>query len=158
MARWTRRTFLNTGLAAGAGIIGTRMHGWDLLAAAQGGPGFPDEILNPIEVIGDEAVPIVGRLPGARRMYVLPADQGEFHLVGSQVVKRIARSQETSGVAGVYEASGFSGRSGATMPRHRHLGSHAALLVFAGELAGADGQRWTLRGDFANIPAGTPHA
>ena len=70
---------------------------------------------------GDDAVPIVGRLPGARRMYMLPADQGEFHLVGSQVIKRIARSQETSGVAGVYEATSFSGRSGATMPRHRHL-------------------------------------
>ena len=66
-------------------------------------------------------MPIVGRLPGARRMYVLPADQGEFHLVGSQVIKRIARSQESSGVAGVYEATSFSGRSGATMPRHRHL-------------------------------------
>jgi len=160
MARWTRRTFLNTGLAAGAGILGNRTHGWDLLAAAQGAPGFPDEILNPIEVTGEEAVPIVGRLPGARRMYVLPADLGEFHLVGSQVVKRIARSQETAGVAGVYEATSFSGRSGATMPRHRHLGSHAALLVFAGELElELDGQRWTLmRGDFANIPAGTPHA
>ena len=85
--------------------------------AAQSAASFPDEILNPTEVSGEEAVPIVGRLPGARRMYVLPNDQGEFHLAGSQVIKRIARSQETSGVAGVYEATRFSGRAGATMPR-----------------------------------------
>jgi quercetin 2,3-dioxygenase len=80
--------------------------------------------------------------------------------VGSQVIKRIARPQETAGVAGVHEATRFSGRSGASMPRHRHLISHAALLVFSGELElELDGRRWTLmRGDFANIPAGTPHA
>src|SRR6187402_768210 len=158
---WNRRTFLNTTLAAGAGVLGSQVRGLSLLAAGlQGGPNFPDEILNPVEVSGEEAVPIIGRLPGARRMYMLPADQGEFHVVGSQVIKRISRSQETSGVAGVHEATSFSGRSGAAMPRHRHLTSHAALLVFAGELElELDGRRWTLmRGDFANIPAGTPHA
>jgi quercetin 2,3-dioxygenase len=165
MANWNRRSFLHTGLAAGAGVLGTRLAGpFGWLEAAQVGAQapviFPDEILNPVEVSGAEAVPIIGRLPGARRMYMLPADQGEFHLVGSQVIKRIARSQETGGVAGVYEATSFSGRTGATMPRHRHLTSHAALLVFAGELElELDGKRWTMmRGDFANIPAGTAHA
>ena len=111
MARWTRRTFLNTGLAAGAGVIGARMHGWDLLAAAQGGPGFPDEILNPIEVTGDEAVPIVGRLPGARRMYVLPADQGEFHLVGSQVVPQLVGPGREHGVLLVLDEWPWRGRA-----------------------------------------------
>ena len=161
MGEWNRRTFLNTSLAASAGLIGSQARGLGLLAAGlQGGANFPDEILNPVEVSGEEAVPIIGRLPGARRMYMLPSDQGEFHLVGSQVIKRISRSQETSGVAGVHEATRFSGPSGATMPRHRHLTSHAALLVFSGELElELDGRRWTLmRGDFANIPAGTPHA
>ena len=160
MSQWNRRTFLNTGLAAGAGALGSQLSGLQLLAAGLQGGNFPDEILNPIEVSGDDAVPIIGRLPGARRMYMLPADQGEFHLVGGQVIKRIARSQETSGVAGAHEATSFSGRSGATMPRHRHLTSHAALLVFSGELElELDGRRWTLmRGDFANIPAGAPHA
>ena len=160
MGHWNRRTFLTTGLAAGAGVAGSQGRGLELLAAAlQGGASFPDEILNPVEVSGEEAVPIVGRLPGARRMYMLPNDQGEFHLVGSQVLKRISRSQETSGVAGVHEATRFSGRTGAAMPRHRHLTSHAALLMFSGELElELDGRRWTLmRGDFANIPAGTPH-
>ncbi len=162
MSVWNRRTFLSSSVAIGAGVVGVRFGG-PLSLLAQGGPdlsGIPAEILEPVEVSGDEAVAIVGRLPGARRMYMLPADQGEFHLIGSQVARRIARGVETAGVSGVHEAIGFSGRSGATMPRHRHLSSHGALLVFSGELElELDGRRWTLmRGDFANIPAGTPHA
>jgi quercetin 2,3-dioxygenase len=160
MGSFNRRVFLKTGAAVGAGVLGAHAtRPLDLLASALQA-GFPEEILNPVEVSGEEAVPIVGRLPGARRMYMLPADQGEFHLLGGQVVKRIARSNETSGVAGVHEVTSFSGRSGASMPRHRHLTSHSALLVFSGELElELDGRRWTMRrGDFANIPAGTPHA
>ena len=133
MGQWNRRTFLNTSLFAGAGVLGSQLRGLGILAAGrQTGANFPEEILNPVEVSGEEAVPIIGRLPGARRMYMLPADQGEFHVVGSQVIKRISRSQETSGVAGVHEATSFSGRNGAAMPRHRHLTSHAALLVLLG--------------------------
>jgi quercetin 2,3-dioxygenase len=163
MSVWNRRAFLSSGVALGAGLVGTRLGGSLNLLASQGGPGLsgvPDEILNPVEVSGEEAVPIVGRLPGARRMYMLPANSGEFHLIGSQVARRIARGLETGGVSGVHEAISFSGRSGAAMPRHRHLSSHGALLVFSGELElELDGRRWTLmRGDFANIPAGTPHA
>lgn len=163
MSVWNRRAFLGSSMALGAGLVGARMGGPLSLLAAQAGQdpaAFPDEILNPVEVSGEEAVAVVGRLPGARRMYMLPADQGEFHLIGSQVAKRIARGLETAGVSGVHEAISFTGRSGATMPRHRHLSSHGALLVFSGELElELDGRRWTLmRGDFANIPAGTPHA
>ncbi len=124
--------------------------------AAQQPANFPDEILNPVEVSGEEAVPIIGRLPGARRMYVLPADRGEHHLVGSQVMTRIARPIETGNV---HELVTFAGRSGATMPRHVHLSSHAALLVLSGEVElELNDQRWRMmRGDFANLPAGTPH-
>src|SRR4029453_17473423 len=94
MANWNRRSFLHTGLAAGAGVLGTRLAGpFGWLEAAQVGAQapviFPDEILNPVEVSGAEAVPIIGRLPGARRMYMLPPDQGEFDVVGSQGIKRI---------------------------------------------------------------------
>jgi quercetin 2,3-dioxygenase len=108
MSVWNRRAFLSSGVALGAGLVGTRLGGSLNLLASQGGPGLsgvPDEILNPVEV-------------------------------------------------------SVSGRSGAAMPRHRHLSSHGALLVFSGELElELDGRRWTLmRGDFANIPAGTPHA
>ena len=78
--------------------------------------GVPDEILNPVEVSGAEAEPVMGKLPGQKRMYVLPTDAGEFHLVGSQVMKRIARREDTGDV---HELATFSGNSGATMPRHR---------------------------------------
>ncbi len=64
MTDFNRRAFLGVaGLAAGAGVFGldTSVLGvW----AEQQAPSFPDEILNPIEVSGEEAVPIIGRLPG----------------------------------------------------------------------------------------------
>jgi quercetin 2,3-dioxygenase len=106
----------------------------------------------------------MGKLPGQKRMYVLPNDAGEYHRVGSQVMKRIARREDTGDV---HELATFTGNTGAAMPRHAHLSSHAAVLVMRGEiefeLAGDDGtqrwtQRWTMqRGDFANLPPGTPH-
>ena len=77
MTDFNRRAFLGVaGLAAGAGVFSfdTGVLG---MWAEQQPPGFPDEILNPIEVSGEEAVPIIGRLPGARRMYVLPSNLGE---------------------------------------------------------------------------------
>ena len=156
MTDFNRRAFLGVaGLAAGAGVFGldTSVLGvW----AEQQASSFPDEILNPIEVSGEEAVPIIGRLPGARRMYVLPANLGEHHLVGSQVMTRIARPVETGNV---HELVTFAGRTGSTMPRHMHLSSHAALLVMSGEVElELNDQRWRMtRGDFANLPPGTPH-
>ncbi len=119
--------------------------------------GVPDEILNPVEVSGAEAEPVMGTLPGQKRMYVLPNDAGEYHRVGSQVMKRIARREDTGDV---HELATFSGNAGAAMPRHAHLGSHAAVLVMRGEIEfELAGDRWTMmRGDFANLPPGTPHA
>jgi quercetin 2,3-dioxygenase len=155
-----RRTFLGvTGLAAGGGIVGAAL-GRPLALAAQAAQAaadnVPNEILNPVEVSGEEAVPIVGRLPGAKRMYVLPANAGEHYLVGGHVMTRVARPVET---AGVHEFVTFAGRSGSVMPRHAHLGSHAALLVLGGEVElEVNGQAWQMmRGDFANLPPGTPH-
>jgi quercetin 2,3-dioxygenase len=70
---------------------------------------------------------------------------------------RIARPDDTGNV---HELATFTGNSGATMPPHSHLSSHAAVLVLRGEIEfqlGSD--RWILmRGDFANLPPGTPHA
>jgi quercetin 2,3-dioxygenase len=155
-----RRTFLNVaGLAAGSGLVGAASGGaLDLFAQApaQSVSGIPDEILNPVEVNGAAAVPVMGRLPGERRMYVANITQGEQHLIGGQVMSRVARSVETRGD---HEMVVFSGRTGATMPRHAHLGAHAALLVLGGEVeVEVDGRRWIMmRGDFANLPPGTPH-
>jgi quercetin 2,3-dioxygenase len=89
-------------------------------------------------------------------MYVLPDDAGEYHRVGSQVMKRIARREDTGDV---HELATFTGNTGATMPRHAYLSSHAAVLAMRGEIElelGSD--RWTMmRGDFANLPPGTAH-
>lgn len=157
-----RRSLLRAAAAAaGSGAVAWAS-GWgrlsDLAAQtdAQATSPFPDEVLNPVEVHGADAVPIIGQLPGARRMYVLPDGKGEFHLIGSQVMTRIARPQET-GIT--YELASFAGTTGASMPRHTHLASHVALVVMAGDVElELDGKRWRmLRGDFANIPAGTAY-
>ena len=149
-----RRRFLNVaGLAAGSGLLGLsvgRARAAAQMAAPVSPADVPDIILNPVEVSGAEAIPVFGRLPGSRHMYVLPSGQGEFHRIGGHVMTRVARALDTGNV---YEMATFAGRTGAAMPRHMHRGSHAALLVMNGEveveLAGA---RWRmLRGDFANI-------
>ena len=131
MNNWKRRAFLGTtATAAAAGFTWLKTNSdagvWTAKAA-----DVPDEILNPVEVYGADAVPSFGKLPGERRMYTLPAGQGEHHLIGSQVMTRVSRSQET---AGVHEMVTFAGRTGAVMPRHAHLGSHAALLMTSGDL------------------------
>ena len=158
MGEWNRRRFIGTAaLAAGGGLAGWHRLGTGGLLAQAPMPGVPDEILNPVEVSGAEAVPLIGKLPGQKRMYVLPADAGEYYRVGGQVMKRIARPADTGDV---YELATFTGNSGAAMPRHAHLSSHAAVLVMRGEIEFELGDaRWTMmRGDFANLPPGTPHA
>ena len=72
-------------------------------------------------------------------------------------MKRVARPADTGDV---YEIATFTGNTGAAMPRHAHLSSHAAVLVMRGEIEfELAGDRWTMmRGDFANLPPGTPHA
>ncbi len=158
MGQWNRRRFMNTAaLAAGGGLAGWHLSRSTGLFAQAPVAGIPDEILNPVEVSGAEAVPVIGKLPGQKRMYVLPNDAGEYHRIGSQVMRRIARREDTGDV---HELASFTGNTGATMPRHTHLSSHAAVLVMRGEIEFELGdERWTMmRGDFANLPPGTPHA
>jgi quercetin dioxygenase-like cupin family protein len=158
MGQWDRRRFISTAaIAAGSGLAGWYEFGLRGLLAQAPLAGVPDEILNPFEVSGPEAEPVMGQLPGRKRMYVLPNSAGEYHRVGNQVMKRIARPVDTGDV---YELAVFTGNTGATMPRHVHLSSHAAVLVMRGEIEfELAGDRWTmLRGDFANLPPGTAHA
>ena len=155
MEEWNRRRFISAAaLAAGSGLAGWNVFSSRGLLAQAPPPGIPDEILNPVEVSGAEAVPVIGKLPGQKRMYVLPDNAGEYHRVGSQVMKRIARREDTGDV---HELATFTGNTGATMPRHAYLSSHAAVLVMRGEIElELGGDRWTMmRGDFANLPPGT---
>ena len=157
MGEWNRRRFIGTtAIAAGSGLAGWKVFGSHGLLAQAPPAGIPEEILNPVEVSGAEAEPVMGKLPGQKRMYVLPNAAGEYHRIGSQVMRRIARREDTGDV---HELATFTGNTGAIMPRHAHLSSHAAVLVLRGEIElelGAD--RWTMmRGDFANLPPGTAH-
>jgi quercetin 2,3-dioxygenase len=158
-----RRTLLQSAAAfAGTGAAAWAS-GWKRMSAlvaqapSPDSATYPDEVLNPVEVHGPDAIPVIGKLPGARRMYVLADGEGEYHLIGSQVMTRTARPQETGGA---YELATFAGVTGSVMPRHRHLASHAALIVLGGDVElELDGKTWRmLRGDFANIPPGTPHS
>src|ERR1700723_465137 len=157
--RMDRRLLLQTGGIAGsvgAASWATRWQG--LWAWANQAPtSVPDDVLSPVEVSGPDAIPVIGELPGARRMYVLPDGKGEYHRIGSFVMTRITRPVESGNT---YEIATFAGATGATMPRHKHLASHAAMVVMAGDVElELDGNSWRmLRGDFANIPAGTPHS
>jgi hypothetical protein len=80
------------GLAAGTALVDVTTPGpFGFFAQDPAAPAFPEEILNPIEVSGAVAEPTFGRLPGERRMYVMNITQGEHHLIGSQVMSRVAR-------------------------------------------------------------------
>ena len=129
--RMDRRLLLQAvGLAGGVGAVSwaTRWQGLGTWAA-QVPTSAPDDVLNPVEMTGPEAIPIIGELPGARRMYVLPDGKGEYHRIGSFVMTRITRPLESGNT---YELATFAGTTGATMPRHTHLASHAAMVVLAG--------------------------
>ena len=91
--------------------------------------------------------------PGRSACTFCRADAGEFYRVGGHTMKRIARASDTGDV---HELATFTGNTGATMPRHAHLSSHAAVLVLRGEVEfELGGERWTMmRGDFANLPPG----
>jgi len=153
-----RSVLLAAGMAAGVGAA-SWAKGWrglGMWVAAQTATSAPEDVLNPVEVTGPDAVPIIGQLPGARRMYVLPDGKGEYHRVGPFVMTRIARPVESGNA---YELATFAGVTGSAMPRHTHLASHAAMVVMGGDIElELEGKRWRmLRGDFANIPPGTPH-
>src|SRR5690349_6973372 len=66
MTEWHRRRFISTaGLGFAAGIAGWRLFDGAAWAQQAVPTGIPDEILNPVEVSGDEAALVSGRLPGA---------------------------------------------------------------------------------------------
>ena len=65
MEQWDRRRFISTAaVAAGSGLAGWHAFGSRGLLAQAPLAGVPDEILNPVEVSGAEAEPMMGKLPG----------------------------------------------------------------------------------------------
>jgi len=69
MAQWDRRRFISkAAVAAGSGLVGWTTFGTGSLLARPAPGGVPEEILNPVEVSGAEAEPVMGKLPGQKRM------------------------------------------------------------------------------------------
>ena len=131
MSYLRRRDFLSlTGLAAGGGLIGATL-GRPLAIAQQAGRRRARR--HPESRRGERRRGRADHRPAARRAADVraAADSGEYHLVGGHVMTRMARPADTGGV---YELATFTGRTGATMPRHVHRSSHAALLVTRGDV------------------------
>jgi hypothetical protein len=73
MVHWNRRRFIShVGVAAGSGPVAWNIFGSRGLSAQQSVAGLPDEILNPVEISGPDAEPILGKLPGQKRMLQSP--------------------------------------------------------------------------------------
>jgi quercetin 2,3-dioxygenase len=98
-----------------------------------------------------------GELPGALAPYFLRAGEGERYLVGGMVASLIARGVDTGEL---FEAAILTGGKNANLPSHTHARAHEALLVLDGEveLSLAGKSHLLIRGDYASVPPGTPHA
>jgi len=106
---------------------------------------------------GAQAQTPQGKLPGTSVPYYLRNGEGERYLVGGMVAARIARGEDTQEL---FEATVLTGGRSANLPLHTHARSHEALFVLDGEVELWLGQEHYLliRGDYASIPEGTPHA
>lgn len=98
-----------------------------------------------------------GKLPGKGVPYYIRNGEGERYLVGGLVAGLIARGEDTQEL---FETTILTGGRDANLPLHTHARSHEALLVLDGEveLWLGKGHYLLIRGDFASIPEGTPHA
>ena len=75
MGQWNRRRFISTAaIAAGSGLAGWHGLGTRGLLAQAPLAGVPDEILNPVEVSGADAEPVMGQAARAEA-HVRPAQQ-----------------------------------------------------------------------------------
>ena len=160
MRHRSRGSFLTlAGLAAGTALFDVNRSGpFGPFAQEPAPPSFPDEILNAIEVSGAAAEPTIGKLPGER-----PDVRDEHHArrtssdrfagdVPRCPTGRNRRRARDDGVRGPLRRGDAA--------RHAHRSSHAAILVLGGEVEiEVNGRVWRMmRGDFANLPPGTPHA
>ncbi|PON00547.1 quercetin 2,3-dioxygenase [Bacillus halotolerans] len=96
-------------------------------------------------------------LPKEKVPYLLRSGEGERYLFGRQVATVMANGKSTGGL---FEIVLLSGGKGDAFPLHIHKNTHEGLLVLDGKLElTLDGEHHLLvAGDYANIPAGTPHS
>ncbi|WP_245919640.1 quercetin 2,3-dioxygenase [Melittangium boletus] len=98
-----------------------------------------------------------GKLPGQVVPYFIRNGEGERYLVGGLVASLIARGADTGEL---FEAAVLTGGRDANLPLHTHARTHEAIFVLDGEVELWLGQNHyqMIRGDYASIPEGTPHA
>ncbi|TDO15542.1 quercetin 2,3-dioxygenase [Bacillus subtilis] len=96
-------------------------------------------------------------LPKEKMPYLLRSGEGERYLFGRQVATVMANAKSTGDL---FEIVLLSGGKGDAFPRHVHKDTHEGILVLDGKLElTLDGEHYLLvSGDYANIPAGTPHS
>lgn len=96
-------------------------------------------------------------LPKEKVPYLLRSGEGERYLFGRQVATVLANGKSTGDL---FEIVLLSGGKGDAFPLHIHKNTHEGLLVLDGKLElTLDGEHHLLvAGDYANIPAGTPHS
>ncbi|ADB37001.1 quercetin 2,3-dioxygenase [Spirosoma linguale] len=104
-----------------------------------------------------QAVVPKGELPGKKLPFYTRSDGGERYLVGGLVVNMMARAADTGDL---YEWTVITGGKGAMLPSHTHAQTHEAIMVLDGEveLWLADKHYRLIKGDFASVPPGIPHA
>lgn len=96
-------------------------------------------------------------LPKEKMPYLLCSGEGDCYLFGRQVATVMANGKSTGDL---FEIVLLSGGKGDAFPLHIHKKTHEGILVLDGKLElTLDGERYLLvSGDYANIPAGTPHS
>ena len=100
--------------------------------------------------------PLDDQPPMEQRVYFLNVGSGERYVFGRQLATIIASAKSTGAL---FELVIVSGGKGDSFPLHRHQQAHESVFVLDGKLELAlDGRAVLLtEGDYAFIPAGTPH-
>lgn len=96
-------------------------------------------------------------LPTEKAPYLLRDGEGPRYLLGDQLAALVATAASSGGL---FELVALSGGQGDAFPAHRHARAHEAIYVLNGlvELTLAGDSYLLAPGDYAHIPAGTPHA
>ena len=103
-----------------------------------------------------------GSLPGRPAPYVLRRGEGEHAVLFRDVFTVLLSGDETDGQFGIITATSPAGD---IIPTHAHNGTHETFYILEGRIrlffVDAAGEKATALlspGDFAYVPAGTPHA
>ena len=103
-----------------------------------------------------------GLLPGRPEAYFLKRGQGEHALLFTDLMTVLLSGDETDGQFGIITAECPPGR---LIPTHAHAETHETFYILEGKVrlffvdaAGTGTDELLSAGDFAYVPAGTPHA